>query len=83
MDEVVLMLTGAMRYHKVGLDGKESHDELVKAGQGSFNKSGVVHLGEFLEDSWLLEWKLGTSKGKWRNIDHSAWRERVVANSAG
>ena len=82
VDEVVLMLTGKMEYHKRGLDGKESIDT-VKGGQGSFNKAGVPHLGIFQEDSWLLEWKLNTQKGGWRNIDDETWRKQVVANSAG
>ena len=82
VDEVVLMLTGKMTYSKRGLDGKESA-EVVKGGQGSFNKAGVPHLGAFLEDSWLLEWKLNTQKGKWRNIDDETWRKQVVANAAG
>lgn len=82
VNEVVLLLTGGMAYHKKGLDGTEYIDT-VKAGEGSFNRSGVFHMGEFLEDSWLIEWKLNTRKGEWKNVDYPAWRERVAANTAG
>ena len=81
VDEIVVVLTGKMGYHKV-LDGKEVMD-VVKAGEGSFNKAGVVHMGQFEEDSWLVEWRVNTRKGKSKNSDYPAWRERVVANSAG
>ena len=83
VDEIVVMLTGVMRYHKRTETGKEDHGEVLKGGQGSFNEKGLVHLGEFVEDTWLLEWKLNTRKGEWKNLDYPEWRERVKAHSAG
>ena len=78
-DEIVVMLTGNMAYHKKDdVQGKEWTD-MVKGGEGSFNHAGVIHMGEFLSDSWLIEYKLGTRKGAWRNENYDPWRERVNA----
>ena len=74
--ESVLMLTGRMRYHK--LDG----EEVLGEGQGDFHEPGEVHMGEFLEDSWLIEWKICDNKRVWSNTDHDPYRERVRANAA-
>ena len=79
VDEVVVILTGKMRYTKY--DGLNETYELVKEGDASFNPTGLYHMGEFLEDSWLIEWKLGTSKGKSKNINYGPWREKVNASA--
>ena len=83
VDEIVVMLAGAMRYHKRSEAGKEAHGEVLKGGQGSFNEKGLVHLGEFTEDSWLIEWKIDTHNGAWKNLEYAPWREKVAANAAG
>ena len=79
VDEIVVMLTGRMRYHKRSEDGGEWQDE-VKGGDTSFNQVGEYHMGEALEDLWLLEWKIGTDKTGWKNIDYAPWREKVRGN---
>ena len=80
--EIVVLLTGAMRYTKK--DGKSSSEwrELLEGGEASTNEAGVYHLAEFLEDSWVVEWKINTTRNAWKNINDKAWRERVKVNVA-
>lgn len=80
VDEVVVMLTGKMRYHKLIEGAKQEID--LEAGQSSYNCAGDIHMGEFLEDSWVIEQKLA-KKGEWKNLDYQPWREKVTANTAG
>ena len=81
VDEIVVLLTGRMEYtKKADITSWESHKPL-RAGYASFNPKGEYHVGEFLEDSWLLEWKIGTNKTGWKNLDYAPWRERVKANA--
>ena len=55
--EMVILLSGKMRYHK-WIDGAAEITELEE-GQVSYNPAGIPHMGEFLADSWVLDWKLG------------------------
>lgn len=80
VDEVVVLLTGMMVYRKKDKYGIDQ--EIMKGGDASINHEGVNHMGEFLEDTWLIEWKIDTDKHGWKNIDDPAWRERVNANAA-
>lgn len=82
VSEVVLLLTGHMRYLK-RCDGGEEQAFDVRSGVCIFHEAIEYHLAEFLEDSWLLEWKIGTRKGAWRNIDYEPYRAKVRANAAG
>ena len=73
--ELVMMLVGYMQYHK-----DEDNDlTLFSPGSISFNSPGQVHMGEFLEDSWLIEYKLA-KKGEWTQEDYPPMRENVRAN---
>ena len=81
VDEGVMVLLGAMIYHKRAGSGEMTG--VLKEGGYSFNPTGLAHMGEFLGDTWLVEWKIGTHKGSWRNIDDETWRKRVTAHSAG
>ena len=82
VDEIVVLLTGKLEYSKkADIKSWESHRTL-SAGYASFNPAGEYHMAEFLEDSWLLEWKIATNKAGWKNIDYAPWRERVKANAA-
>jgi len=67
-DEVVMVISGKMRYHKIG--------SIREYGPGlsSFNKAGVIHMGEFQEDTWLIEYKLAS---EWSQSDHEPWRKQV------
>ena len=56
-DEMVILLSGKMRYHK-WVNGAEELTDLEE-GQVSYTPAGVAHLGEFLTDCWLIDWKLG------------------------
>ncbi len=56
-DEMIVLLSGKMRYHK-WIDGKEEITYLAE-GETSYNPAGVPHMGEFLEDSWIIDWKVG------------------------
>lgn len=77
-DEAVLLLSGSLRYTKRTPDGHEWNLD-VKPGDATFNPAGVVHLGEFLEDSYLIEWKIGVTKKGWKNTDHAPYRDKVTA----
>lgn len=88
VDEIVVLLTGKMTYHKLKeieadgewlADGEITRD--MKPGDCSFNWRGQTHMGEFVEDSWVLEWKIDTRKGAWRNKDYKPWREKVLAQA--
>ena len=76
-DERILMLSGAMRYYKM-VDGKEQHS-LLGGGDDSFNPAGQEHMGEFLEDSWLIEYKLA-KVGEWTQENYAPFRARVNAS---
>ena len=79
VDETVMLLTGKMRYYKKY--GYAESQRILAEGDTSFNRIDEYHMGEFLEDSWVLEWKIGTSKGEWKNINYAPWRERVNDNA--
>lgn len=83
VDEIVVLLTGRMAYHKLEETTVINSCEGMRAGDTSFNPAGLIHMGEFLEDSWVLEWKIDTNKTGWKNTDYAPWRERVRANAAG
>ena len=88
-NEVVVLLTGKMRYHKLDEAGDSRYDimtpECVPWEQGykvkglSLNLAGEVHMGEFLEDSWVFEYKFA-EKGQWTQKDYEPMRERVRAS---
>ena len=79
--EVIVLLTGDVAYTKRSEDGNKVWYEEIHAGDASYVPAGEYHLGEFLNDSWLLEWKIGVKKGEWKNIDYTPYRERVKANA--
>lgn len=76
--ETVMVLTGRMDYHKKHKDV----DFTVRLGAGevSSNAAGQVHMGEFTEDTWLIELK-HARKGEWEQHDFEPWRKRVRANA--
>lgn len=78
--EQVMVLTGKMRYHKLSAHG--AHALVLGDGGVSGNDAQQVHMGEFLEDTWLIEWKVCKDKHSWSNKDHGPWRVRVQANAA-
>lgn len=82
VSEIIVLLTGSMTYHK-RLDGDEERTEILHAGDCSFNQAMEYHVAEFSEDSVLLEWKINTKKGAWKNIDYKPYRDKVLANATG
>lgn len=87
VDEIVVLLSGKMAYHKRRLIGPLNTTgtetiEMLQAGDTSFNPAGLIHMAEFLEDSWVMELK-AAKKGEWKNFDYAPWREKVTANAAG
>lgn len=74
--EAVLLLTGEMKHYKRYASGTE-HMQRLSAGDSYFNRPGEVHMGEFLKDSWLVEWRLGADRS---NTDYKPWRDMVKAN---
>ena len=84
--ESVMVLAGRMRYHKLltgPTDSPLTGYTTLSDGDSSKNRGGEVHMGEFLEDTWLIEWKVGTTKTGWKNTNYEPWREKVRANGAG
>ena len=75
-DEMVMLLSGKMRYHK-WVDGAEELTDLEE-GQVSYTPAGVAHLGEFLTDCWLIDWKLGgVQAGGFQTVDFEPFRKLV------
>ena len=79
--ETVMVLTGEMEYHKRP-NAVVPLEQTLRDGDCSYNAAGEIHMGEFTEDTWLLEWKLCKDKGSWRNHDFEPWREQVHASAA-
>ena len=73
--EQVLVLTGRMLYHKLH-PGRASYTTELEPGDCSFNAADVIHMGEFLEDSWIIEAKMA-KKGEWSQTDYEPYRARV------
>jgi hypothetical protein len=72
--EVSLLLTGKVHYWKqTNESGEIEFDELP--GQRLVNKAGEAHLAHFLEDSWLLDWKL--ESGPCQTYNYKPYREKV------
>jgi len=73
-DEVVYVQSGSMKYYKLA-DGWED-GKLLTEGMFSFNAAGVIHMGEFLEDSWVIESK-HAEKDAWTQTDWEPYRKMV------
>jgi len=73
-DEVVVLLSGEMRYHK------EHYVINMTEGGVSHNEAGINHMGEFLEDSWVVEYKFA-KKGEWTQQNFEPMREKVRRSS--
>jgi hypothetical protein len=78
--EDVMVLTGEMKYHKK-VYTRGQGVRFMREGSYSHNRSGVNHMGEFLEDSWLIEWKRCKDKNSWKNTNYAPWRTKVQANA--
>ena len=78
--ESVMVLTGKMRYTKQ-LPGYKLYTEELHDGDSSRNDKGENHMGEFLKDTWLIEWKVCKDKHSWKNQNYGPWREKVEANA--
>lgn len=76
--EVVVVLSGEMRYHKREKPGEEPGETraLYAGGMVAVNVAGQVHMGEFLRDTWLLEYKQA-KKGDWKQTDYEPFRQKV------
>lgn len=85
-DEVTLLLSGSMQYHKADLALVEANwhtsewTEEVKAGELQSNPAGIAHLGEFLEDSWLLDWRMGAKTSEIVTTNYAPLRDRIEAS---
>ena len=77
--EVITVLSGKMRYHKI--EAGEERTVLLTDGDSSFNAADVVHMGEFLEDTWLIEWKIGARRTGWKDTNYEPWRAKVRASA--
>ena len=78
-----MVLSGKLKYHKIIKGAGTLEDPhrtvttLLQAGDTSSNLSGEAHMGEFLEDTWLIEYKLGTKNGDWTTTDYEPYRKLV------
>ena len=75
VDEVVVLLSGAMEYRRIVAEGIGEEREM-EAGEISWNPAGVPHMARFLEESWVMEKKL-CRKGEWKDEEYGPWRELV------
>lgn len=77
--EIVLVLSGKLRYHKL-IDGQEV---VLEKGAGDFiyNEPGEPHMAEFLENTWVAEFKIGSRIGEWTTTDYLPFREKVLRKS--
>lgn len=78
--ESIMVLSGEMEYHKRPNAISPIHETLV-SGDCSGNAAGEIHMGEFIEDTWLIEWKITGGK-PWMNKDYEPWRELVRASAS-
>ncbi len=75
--EVVLLLSGKMHYYKHINDlPKDTQIKVMAGGDLSYNPAGQNHMGEFLEDSWVVEYKFA-KKGEWTQANYPPYREQV------
>ena len=81
--EIVSVLSGRMRYHKT-VDGVATVEERGP-GDAWANLPGEPHMGEFLEESWVVEWKYGpdAGEGRWTTVDHAPYRDLIEAGRHG
>ena len=78
--ESIMVLTGKMHYSKRNPVSGFSHRDFLTEGDCSYNPSAEIHMGDFPEDTWLIEWK-HAKKGEWKNENYGPWREKVDANA--
>ena len=74
--EDVMILSGRMRYWKLSLENGAYSIEELGPGTISSNAPGQAHMGEFWEDTWLLEIK-HAKKGEWTQANYPPWRSIV------
>ena len=78
VEEIIVMLSGGMIYHKGFGDFRGSMSTTLKEGDVSRNKLGQPHMGEFLEDTWLIEYKMGTHRRASVTTDYEPYRSQVL-----
>ena len=80
VNEVVVLLSGKMKYYKRAIqgDGEVGVEQVMTLmpGDVSRNMAGVIHMGEFLEDSWVIEQKF-SEKDAWTQQDFEPYRQMV------
>ena len=77
--ESVMLLTGSMRYHKI--NGNVPTSFVLNQGHHENNLRHMPHMGEFLEDSWLVEVKPGTPAHTAVDTDYEPMRKQVREQS--
>jgi len=80
--ERVLILSGGIIYHLA--DGSPDYPTETTwhhgTGEVISHEAGQIHLGEFPEDAWLIEYKLA-KKGDWTQEDYEPYRAKVRASA--
>ena len=76
----IATLSGKMKYYKLPIGGDgivgEGRTIILKEGDRSYNRAGEIHMGEFLEDSWVVEYKF-SDKDAWTQADYEPYRQMV------
>lgn len=80
--EVVAVVSGHLRYHKM-VKGEEKVFDLYP-GDTMVNYPDEPHMGFFVEDTWLLEFKFGpgSAVGEWTTTEYEPMREQVRRSMA-
>jgi len=73
--EVAWLLSGKLEVHKMREAGEVRF--VVNPGETYYNAPGEPHYGHFLEDSWLLDWKLGAPADGFTTTNYEPFRKRV------
>lgn len=77
--ERVVLLSGEMRYWLRQHGQDTSH--ILYAGDAMYHDENVIHMGDFISDSWLIECKLA-KKGEWTQQDYEPYRAMVRENAS-
>ena len=72
--EIVSILSGKMLYRRI-MNGQDMTMILTELGSSN-NMAGEIHMGEFLEDTWLIEYKLAPKDG-WTQENYQPFRKQV------
>lgn len=77
VSEVAMVLTGKMKRISNAFGPGKDKEKVLGPGGVYYNAPGEAHMGTFLEDSWLIDWKIGAKAGEFTTVDYPPFREAV------